>query len=86
MIFAVFDRTMEDKIRWKLLLLGLFGLANICQGLTVRDLPELPVSAFAKHNRKNEDLVVMDRDGLAGRPLRDYNGLSPTSNRYEACL
>ena len=74
---------MEDKIGWKLLLfLGLFGLANICHGLTVRDLPELPVSAFAKHNHKNEELVVLDKDvSLAGRPLRDYNGLLPTSNR-----
>ena len=73
---------MEEKIGWKLLsFLGLFGLANICHGLTVRDLPELPVSAFAKHNHKNEELVLDKDVSLAGRPLRDYNGLLPISNR-----
>ena len=82
MIFAAFDLTMEDKIGWKLIFLGLFGLANLCHGHTVRDLPELPVSAFAKHNRKIAQLVVLDKNlPDVGRPLYDYNGNSPTSNR-----
>ena len=73
---------MEDKIGWKLLFLGLFGLANLCHGHTVRDLPELPVSTFANHNRKIAQLVVLDKNlPDVGRPLYDYNGNSPTSNR-----